>query len=140
MGLVSRLGRALRGCRGRCKNQAPRPAAKRRPDELSKAQEFARSIGGLTLGLVLATIYGALVLLVQGHNVWYCLSITVILGAGLGLGMAFSMKTRMIVLLALPHFFTSEQPWVVSWELGVLGDAGCWLSPRTALSLQGRGR
>ncbi|NXU06996.1 DCST2 protein, partial [Buphagus erythrorhynchus] len=67
-----------------------------------------RSFGGLTLGLVLASIYGALVLLVQGHNVWYCLSITVLLGAGLGLGMAFSMKTRMIVLLALPHFFTKE--------------------------------
>ncbi|NWT54891.1 DCST2 protein, partial [Erythrocercus mccallii] len=67
-----------------------------------------RSLGGLTLGLALASIYGALVLLVQGHNVWYCLSITVILGAGLGLGMAFSMKTRMIVLLALPHFFTKE--------------------------------
>ncbi|NXH64303.1 DCST2 protein, partial [Rhabdornis inornatus] len=67
-----------------------------------------RSLGGLTLGLILASIYGALVLLVQGHNVWYCLSITVLLGAGLGLGMAFSMKTRMIVLLALPHFFTKE--------------------------------
>ncbi|NXA13290.1 DCST2 protein, partial [Sapayoa aenigma] len=67
-----------------------------------------RSIGGLVLGLALASIYGALVLLVQGHDVWYCLSITVILGAGLGLGMAFSMKTRMIVLLALPHFFTRQ--------------------------------
>ncbi|NXV01505.1 DCST2 protein, partial [Cettia cetti] len=67
-----------------------------------------RSLGGLTLGLALASIYGALVLLVQGHKVWYCLSITIILGAGLGLGMAFSMKTRMIVLLALPHFFTKE--------------------------------
>ncbi|NWI06319.1 DCST2 protein, partial [Tichodroma muraria] len=67
-----------------------------------------RSLGGLTLGLALASIYGALVLLVQGHNIWYCLSITVILGAGMGLGMAFSMKTRMIVLLALPHFFTRE--------------------------------
>ncbi|NXE44041.1 DCST2 protein, partial [Ptilorrhoa leucosticta] len=67
-----------------------------------------RSFGGLTLGLVLASIYGALVLLVQGHNVWYCLSVTVMLGAGLGLGMAFSTKTRMIALLALPHFFTRE--------------------------------
>ncbi|NWS32475.1 DCST2 protein, partial [Polioptila caerulea] len=67
-----------------------------------------RSLGGLTLGLALASLYGALVLLVQGHDVWYCLSITIILGAGLGLGMAFSMKTRMIVLLALPHFFTRE--------------------------------
>ncbi|NXS14917.1 DCST2 protein, partial [Neodrepanis coruscans] len=67
-----------------------------------------RSIGGLVLGLALASIYGALVLLVQGHDVWYCLAITVILGAGLGLGMAFSRKIRMIVLLALPHFFTRE--------------------------------
>ncbi|NWW82439.1 DCST2 protein, partial [Climacteris rufus] len=67
-----------------------------------------RSVGGLVLGLALASIYGSLVLLVQGHNVWYCLSITVILGVALGLGMAFSMKTRMVVLLALPHFFTRE--------------------------------
>ncbi|NWR44992.1 DCST2 protein, partial [Regulus satrapa] len=67
-----------------------------------------RSLGGLTLGLALASLYGALVLLVQGHDVWYCLSVTVVLGAGLGLGMAFSVKTRMIVLLALPHFFTKE--------------------------------
>ncbi|NXC04068.1 DCST2 protein, partial [Orthonyx spaldingii] len=67
-----------------------------------------RSMGGLTLGLALASLYGALVLLVQGHNVWYCLSVTVFLGAGLGLGMAFSTKMRMIVLLALPHFFTRE--------------------------------
>ncbi|NXD01759.1 DCST2 protein, partial [Certhia familiaris] len=72
-----------------------------------------RSLGGLTLGLALASLYGALVLLVQGHNVWYCLSITIILGAGLGLGMAFSMKTRMIVLLALPHFFTREGKMII---------------------------
>ncbi|NXF13808.1 DCST2 protein, partial [Smithornis capensis] len=67
-----------------------------------------RSIAGLVLGLALASVYGILVLLVQGHNVWYCLVVTVVLGAGLGLGMAFSMKTRMVVLLALPHFFTRE--------------------------------
>ncbi|XP_041320824.1 DC-STAMP domain-containing protein 2 [Pyrgilauda ruficollis] len=108
MRLVSGLGRALRARRGLCKKRAPQPGAERRPEEPSKAREFARSLGGLTLGLLLASIYGALVLLVQGHNVWYCLSVTVLMGAGLGLGMAFSMKTRMIVLLALPHFFTKE--------------------------------
>ncbi|XP_014744805.1 PREDICTED: DC-STAMP domain-containing protein 2-like [Sturnus vulgaris] len=109
MRLVSELGNALRARRGQQKNQAQqRPGAKRWPEGQNKAQQFARSLGGLTLGLVLACIYGALVLLVQGHNVWYCLSITILLGAGLGLGMAFSMKTRMIVLLALPHFFTKE--------------------------------
>ncbi|KFW84234.1 DC-STAMP domain-containing protein 2, partial [Manacus vitellinus] len=67
-----------------------------------------RSVGALVLGLALASIYGALVLLVQGHDVWYCLCITIILGAGLGLGMAFSRNMRMLVLLALPHFFTRE--------------------------------
>ncbi|NXC30193.1 DCST2 protein, partial [Campylorhamphus procurvoides] len=67
-----------------------------------------RSVCGLVLGLILASVYGALVLLVQGHNVWYCLGVTILLAAGLGLGMAFSMKIRMIVLLALPHFFTRE--------------------------------
>ncbi|XP_063276610.1 DC-STAMP domain-containing protein 2 [Prinia subflava] len=108
MEMVSGLGRALRRRRAQSKNRALRRGAKRRPEDPSKAQEFARSLGGLTLGLALASIYGALVLLVQGHNVWYCLSVTVFLGAGLGLGMAFSMKTRMIVLLALPHFFTRE--------------------------------
>ncbi|XP_039943894.1 DC-STAMP domain-containing protein 2-like [Hirundo rustica] len=108
MGLVSGLGRALRRRRGQRRIPAPRLGAQLWPEDPSKAQEFARSLGGLTLGLALASIYGILVLLVQGHNVWYCLSVTVILGAGLGLGMAFSMKTRMIVLLALPHFFTRE--------------------------------
>ncbi|NXR66282.1 DCST2 protein, partial [Rhadina sibilatrix] len=67
-----------------------------------------RSLGGLALGLGLASLYGALVLLVQGHNAWYCLSVTLALGAGMGLGMAFSARTRMVVLLALPHFFTRE--------------------------------
>ncbi|XP_032569250.1 DC-STAMP domain-containing protein 2 [Chiroxiphia lanceolata] len=108
MVLVSGLCKALRQQRGRGKNPAPRPRAKRRPEEPSQALEFARSVGALVLGLALASIYGALVLLVQGHDVWYCLCITIILGAGLGLGMAFSRNTRMIVLLALPYFFTRE--------------------------------
>ncbi|KAK2518190.1 hypothetical protein Q9233_012701 [Columba guinea] len=58
---------------------------------------------GLVLGLVLATLYGALVLLAQGHNIWYCLVTTITLGAGLGLGMAFSVKMRVTVLLSLPY-------------------------------------
>lgn len=65
---------------------------------------------GLVLGLVLATLYGALVLLAQGHNIWYCLVTTITLGAGLGLGMAFSVKMRVTVLLSLPYVFTSEWP------------------------------
>ncbi|NXT51188.1 DCST2 protein, partial [Pluvianellus socialis] len=67
-----------------------------------------RSAGGFVLGLALASLYGALVLLAQGHNVWYCLVTTASLGAGLGLGMAFSATARVTVLLSLPHIFTRE--------------------------------
>ncbi|NXI44329.1 DCST2 protein, partial [Galbula dea] len=67
-----------------------------------------RSTGGFVLGLVLASLYGAMVLLAQGHNIWYCLVTTISLGAGLGLGMAFSVKVRVTVLLSLPHVFTRE--------------------------------
>lgn len=96
-----------------------------RLEEASKAQELARSAGGFALGMVLASLYGALVLLAQGHNVWYCLVTTISLGAGLGLGMAFSVKVRATVLLSLPHIFTSKQlsrPVARSW--GAAG-GGC---------------
>ncbi|NXY81757.1 DCST2 protein, partial [Alcedo cyanopectus] len=72
-----------------------------------------RSVGGFVLGMVLASLYGALVLLAQGHNIWYCLVTTTSLGAGLGLSMAFSAKARVIVLLSLPHIFTREGKMVV---------------------------
>ncbi|KFQ96646.1 DC-STAMP domain-containing protein 2, partial [Nipponia nippon] len=67
-----------------------------------------RSTGGFALGMALASVYGALVLLAQGHNIWYCLVTTISLAAGLGLGMAFSVKMRVTVLLSLPHIFTRE--------------------------------
>ncbi|XP_009285498.1 PREDICTED: DC-STAMP domain-containing protein 2 [Aptenodytes forsteri] len=113
MGLVSWLGRALQGLRGRRKGPAPwsrgrRPQQMRWPEEASEVWELARSAGGFALGMALASLYGALVLLAQGHNVWYCLVTTTSLGAGLGLGMAFSVKVRVTVLLSLPHIFTRE--------------------------------
>ncbi|XP_068024942.1 DC-STAMP domain-containing protein 2 [Melanerpes formicivorus] len=77
-------------------------------EEGSQALELARSAGGFVLGLVLASLYGALVLLVQGHNIWYCLATTISLGAGLGLSMAFSSRARITVLLSLPQIFTRE--------------------------------
>ncbi|OXB54224.1 UNVERIFIED_CONTAM: hypothetical protein H355_011970 [Colinus virginianus] len=55
----------------------------------------------------LASLYGALVLLVQSGNAWFCLLSTAALGAALGLGMAFSAKVRASVLLTLPHVFTT---------------------------------
>ncbi|NXK83145.1 DCST2 protein, partial [Amazona guildingii] len=67
-----------------------------------------RSACGFVLGIALASLYGALVLLAQGHNIWYCLITTISLGALLGLGMAFSAKARVTVLLSLPQIFTRE--------------------------------
>ncbi|NWR59176.1 DCST2 protein, partial [Bucorvus abyssinicus] len=67
-----------------------------------------RSTGGFVLGMALASLYGALVLLMRGHNIWYCLVTTISLGTGLGLGMAFSANMRLTVLLSLPHIFTRE--------------------------------
>ncbi|NXQ81796.1 DCST2 protein, partial [Nyctibius grandis] len=67
-----------------------------------------RSAGGFMLGMTLASTYGGLSLLVQGHNILFCLVTTISLGAGLGLGMAFSSNMRFTVLLSLPHLFTRE--------------------------------
>ncbi|NWT48035.1 DCST2 protein, partial [Chroicocephalus maculipennis] len=66
------------------------------------------SAGGFVLGVLLASLYGAAVLLAQGRDIWYCLVTTSSLGAALGLGMAFSAKVRVTVLLSLPHIFTRE--------------------------------
>ncbi|KAM6309485.1 DC-STAMP domain-containing protein 2 [Podargus strigoides] len=113
MALVSRLSRALKRLRGRGKHAAARPKGgwhqrMQEPEEPSEAQELARSAGAFVLGMVLASLYGALVLLEQGHDIQYCLATTISLGAALGLGMAFSLKTRVTVLLSLPHIFTRE--------------------------------
>ncbi|KYO41900.1 DC-STAMP domain-containing protein 2 [Alligator mississippiensis] len=104
MGLVSRLLRALvpRG-RGAGRHQWPRD-----PVEESLVRSVVRSMGGFLLGMALASLYGAMVLLAQSYSIWYCLASTVSLGMGLGLGMAFSSKVRLTVLLGLPHVFSKE--------------------------------
>ncbi|XP_059575046.1 DC-STAMP domain-containing protein 2 [Alligator mississippiensis] len=105
MGLVSRLLRALvpRG-RGAGRHQWPRD-----PVEESLVRSVVRSMGGFLLGMALASLYGAMVLLAQSYSIWYCLASTVSLGMGLGLGMAFSSKVRLTVLLGLPHVFSSKR-------------------------------
>ncbi|KAM4644492.1 LOW QUALITY PROTEIN: DC-STAMP domain-containing protein 2 [Amazona ochrocephala] len=101
MGLVSWL-------RQRGRSPAPRSQQTQLPQEPSRVREVARSACGFVLGIALASLYGALVLLAQGHNIWYCLITTISLGALLGLGMAFSAKARVTVLLSLPQIFTRE--------------------------------
>ncbi|XP_061462745.1 DC-STAMP domain-containing protein 2 [Rhineura floridana] len=71
-------------------------------------RSVARSVGGFTLGMIVASAYGAMVIFVQGYNIWYCLLSTITLALGLGLGMAFSHKVRVTVLLMLPQIFSKE--------------------------------
>lgn len=92
------------------------------------ARAVVRSMGGFTLGLSLATAYGLLELLVEGHSPWGCLVGTLTLAAFLGLGMGFSRQVRVTVLLLLPQAFSSEHGtrWR-AWALGQgLGQEGSW--------------
>ncbi|XP_074079442.1 DC-STAMP domain-containing protein 2 isoform X2 [Macrotis lagotis] len=63
--------------------------------EKSKGQEVAQSVCGFILGLTLATIYGLLGLLVQGHDPWSCLAGTLSLAFFLALG-----EGRTLLLMA----------------------------------------
>ncbi|XP_044304334.1 DC-STAMP domain-containing protein 2 [Varanus komodoensis] len=99
--LQKSLGRKRRKRRRR-KSGVPRVAE----DTMGRA--MARSVGGFALGMALSGIYGALVIFVQGYNIWYCLTTTIMLAAGLGLGMGFSRKVRVTVLLTLPQIFSKE--------------------------------
>ncbi|XP_054829245.1 DC-STAMP domain-containing protein 2 [Eublepharis macularius] len=96
--LQKHLGRKRR----KKKLQAPRLS------EDTMGRMVVRSMGGFALGMTIAAIYGALVIFVQGYNIWYCLVSTISLAAGLGFGMAFSYKVRVTVLLVLPQMFSRE--------------------------------
>lgn len=91
----------------------------------SRARAVVRSVGGFTLGLSLATAYGILELLVEGHSPYGCLVATVTLAAFLSLGMGFSRQVRITVFLLLPQVFSSEAGTLGAWPgclgVGVLG-------------------
>ncbi|XP_068942055.1 DC-STAMP domain-containing protein 2 [Petaurus breviceps papuanus] len=76
--------------------------------EQSRGREVAQSVGSFILGLTLATAYGLLGLLVQGHSPWTCLVSTLSLAVFLGLGMGFSSSVRITVLLLLPQAFSRQ--------------------------------
>lgn len=88
----------------------------------SRARAVVRSVGGFTLGLSLATAYGILELLVEGHNPYVCLVATVTLAAFLSLGMGFSRQIRVTVFLLLPQVFSSEAGTLGTWQ----GWVGAW--------------
>ncbi|XP_047560983.1 DC-STAMP domain-containing protein 2 isoform X1 [Lutra lutra] len=77
-------------------------------EEPSVARAVVRSLGGFSLGMSLATAYGLLQLLVEGHSPWGCLVGTLTLAAFLSLGMGFSRQVRVTVLLLLPQAFSRQ--------------------------------
>ncbi|OWK05539.1 hypothetical protein Celaphus_00001943 [Cervus elaphus hippelaphus] len=77
-------------------------------EEPSRARAVVRSTGAFILGLSLATAYGLLELLVEGHSPWGCLVGTLTLAAFLSLGMGFSRQVRVTVLLLLPQAFSKQ--------------------------------
>ncbi|XP_048214170.1 DC-STAMP domain-containing protein 2 [Perognathus longimembris pacificus] len=77
-------------------------------EEPSVARALVRGVGGFSLGLALATTYGLLELLVEGHSPWACLVGTVALAIFLSLGMGFSSKVRVSVFLLLPQAFSKH--------------------------------
>ncbi|KAF3822918.1 hypothetical protein GH733_010354 [Mirounga leonina] len=77
-------------------------------EESSMARAVVRSMGGFGLGLSLATAYGLLQLLVEGHSPWGCLVGTLTLAAFLSLGMGFSRQVRVTVFLLLPQAFAKQ--------------------------------
>lgn len=88
----------------------------------SMARAMVRSVGGFTLGLSLATAYGILELLVEGHSPYGCLVATATLAAFLSLGMGFSSQVRVTVFLMLPQAFSSEAGTLGAWQ----GWVGAW--------------
>ncbi|XP_053462850.1 DC-STAMP domain-containing protein 2 [Nycticebus coucang] len=77
-------------------------------EEPGVARAFVRSVGGFTLGLLMATAYGLLELLVEGHSPWGCLVGTLTLAAFLSLGLAFSRQVRVTIFLLLPQAFSRQ--------------------------------
>lgn len=99
---LKKLGHKMKTRKKR--KQGPRVA------EDTFCRTVTRSLGGFALGMTLASIYGAMVVLGQGYNIWYCLLSTITLALALGFGMAFSFKVRVTVLLLLPQIFSSKCP------------------------------
>ncbi|XP_056388092.1 DC-STAMP domain-containing protein 2 isoform X2 [Hyla sarda] len=67
-----------------------------------------RSFGGLCVGILLTMAYAFIVLFIKNYNLWFCLITTLAIASFLSLGMAFSRKVRITILLMLLEIFSSE--------------------------------
>ncbi|KAM8921545.1 DC-STAMP domain-containing protein 2 [Pelodytes ibericus] len=85
--------------------------ARLREDNMVKST--LRSCGGFISGMLLTVAYAGIVLFVKNYNLWYCIMSSVVIGGLLCLGMAFSIKVRITVLLMIPQLFSVEGKTIV---------------------------
>ncbi|XP_077132143.1 DC-STAMP domain-containing protein 2 [Ranitomeya variabilis] len=81
--------------------------------EDTETKVAVRRFAGFLTGIVLTTLYAMIVLFVKNYNLWFCLTTSVVIGFFLTLGMAFSLRVRVTVLLMLPQILSGEAKTVI---------------------------
>ncbi|KAM9782569.1 LOW QUALITY PROTEIN: DC-STAMP domain-containing protein 2 [Neosynchiropus ocellatus] len=91
---------------------APRRRCFRQTRRFKKCRRhFSRAVRSLLaflLGLVLALLYGAMMLVMHGHLLWFSAYVTLAVAGFLAFGMGLCIKLRVIVLLMLPSMLSAQ--------------------------------
>ncbi|KAM8826515.1 DC-STAMP domain-containing protein 2 isoform 2-T2 [Synchiropus picturatus] len=91
---------------------APRRRSFRQTRRFKKCRRHfsraVRSLSAFVLGLVLALLYGAMMVVMHGHLVWFSMYVTLALAAFLAFGMGLCIKMRVVVLLMLPSMLSAQ--------------------------------
>ncbi|XP_073401058.1 DC-STAMP domain-containing protein 2 [Dendrobates tinctorius] len=87
--------------------------AKPKLREDTETKVAVRRFAGFMTGIFLTTLYAMIVLFVKNYNLWFCLTSSVVIGFFLSLGMAFSLRVRVTVLLMLPQILSGEAKTVI---------------------------
>ncbi|XP_053744112.1 DC-STAMP domain-containing protein 2 isoform X2 [Synchiropus splendidus] len=92
--------------------RAPRRRSFRQTRRFKKCRRHfsraVRSLSAFVLGLVLALLYGAMMVVMHGHLVWFSMYVTLALAAFLAFGMGLCIKMRVVVLLMLPSMLSAQ--------------------------------
>ncbi|XP_068109668.1 DC-STAMP domain-containing protein 2 isoform X2 [Hyperolius riggenbachi] len=67
-----------------------------------------RSFFAFVFGLLLITAYAYIVLFQKNYNMWFCLISTISIGFFISIGMAFSIRFRITVMLMFPHILSGQ--------------------------------
>ncbi|KAM4021524.1 DC-STAMP domain-containing protein 2 [Anomaloglossus baeobatrachus] len=72
-----------------------------------------RRFAGFCSGIFLTSLYAMIVLFVKNYNLWFCLTTSIVIGFFLTLGLAFSIRVRITVLLMMPQILSGEAKTVI---------------------------